>query len=124
MANAYQVALGIYDNCIPGDPKRTVHEVEAVKIHGLYAKEDPWFDIAIVTLKEDVDYVPICLPEKSITSLLVLFLLSYIFKLTNWIDTHLPPYGVVTGFGVTQEGASSEPCLQQEVAVEVHDRVS
>ncbi|XP_026471652.1 transmembrane protease serine 11B-like protein [Ctenocephalides felis] len=103
LANVYQVSFGIYDNCIPNDPHRTIHQVESVKVHGQYAKEDPWFDIAIMTLKEDVNYEPICLPPKG---------------------GQLPPYGVVTGFGVTQEGGFTEPCLQQEVAVDIHSRVS
>lgn len=59
----YTVKMGVYNICITENTQKT-YNIEKVDIHELYFSKKPYYDIALLTLKEDTaGYQPICLPR-------------------------------------------------------------
>ncbi|KAL3278860.1 hypothetical protein HHI36_016381 [Cryptolaemus montrouzieri] len=89
----YTIKLGVYNICT-SESTQTTFKAEKVKIHELYFKKNPYYDIALVTLTTEASqFVPICLPTRPITK--------------------RPKEGLVPGLGVLKyEGAT--PCTLHE----------
>lgn len=55
--------MGVYNICTTEDTQRD-YKIEKVTIHENYYSSGPYYDIALLTLKEDTSgYTPICLPN-------------------------------------------------------------
>lgn len=55
--------MGAYNICTTERTQR-IYKIEKVDIHEMYYGNKPYYDIALLTLKDDTSaYQPICLPE-------------------------------------------------------------
>lgn len=68
LENIYTVKLGVYNICDTSERTQKEYKVEKVQIHESYQSKDPYYDICIITLRNNTDeYLPSCLPSKSNT---------------------------------------------------------
>lgn len=60
----YDVKLGVYNRCVKEKYQKTF-SVEKAYIHEEYQERDPYFDIALLQLKDETnDYMPCCIPKQ------------------------------------------------------------
>lgn len=95
----YGVTLGIYNRCVK-EPTRRTFAVNKVVINPNFTSPTDNYDIAIITLNQTTDYIPICLPEEVENNL-----------------THR--VGEILGFGVTTESDTKMPCVLQGAYIEI-----
>ncbi|XP_019872945.1 proclotting enzyme [Aethina tumida] len=99
LESLYTVKLGVYNNCKTEDTVRSF-KVARVKIHELYQKHDPYYDVCLLTLDGDAkEFTPLCLPPKAIKN--------------------KPKEGVVPGLG-TVRFKGVEPCTLKEARLLIY----
>lgn len=99
LENQYVIKLGVYNICTT-ESTQIEFKAEKVTIHELYPKKNPYYDIALITLKGDASqFTPICLPKYAITK--------------------RPREGLVPGLGVLKYDGNT-PCTLQESRLLIH----
>ncbi|GJQ69111.1 hypothetical protein Trydic_g6274 [Trypoxylus dichotomus] len=103
LEEAFKPTFGVYNSCRP-ETTQKVFEVEKVFLHEGFEKEDPYYDIALIRLKENAEgFHPTCLPLKAFDS------------------STRPHAGHITGLGKKKWRAPQGTCTLQEATVKIYD---
>nr|XP_022904676.1 transmembrane protease serine 11A-like [Onthophagus taurus] len=100
--NEYDLKMGTYNICNTHEHELKTYRARKVYIHERYAKEDPYFDIALIVLKENVKFEPACLPSKPYGS------------------KSRPKEAIIAGYGVLKFHDIKVSCVMREARIRIY----
>lgn len=125
----YAVRLGTVNQC-GQDSTSKIFKVKKAVVHPNYKSSATGYDLAVMTLTEPANYMPICLPgdpREQNRFLWILFPSGGGQTARSQTDIVLREdgqrTGIISGFGTTRSGdSSSVPCVMREAIITIFNR--